>query len=105
MTPQPGFGEPWQAQLHAVTDMLCAAGIFTATEWSTALGAALRAHENAGAMDGQQDYYEAWLDAIEALLSAKGLADKTVLDQIRLDWEAAFQRTPHGQPVVIAEPS
>lgn len=99
--PQPAFDEPWQAQALALADSLVRAGRFTASDWSEALGAALREAEAAGAPDNLETYYGAVLTALERLgeteagISAEDRAER------RAAWEAAYRRTPHGQPVKL----
>ena len=94
----PVFAEPWEAQAFALTLQLHASGAFTWTEWADALTHALKA---AGARDDGVHYYEHWLTALEGLVMAKSLAPAEALAARRNDWEAAYLRTPHGQPVEL----
>lgn len=94
----PVFAEPWQAQAFAIALHLHAQGAFAWSEWAEALAAELRA---AGPADDGSRYYEHWLAALERLVTAKRLAASPQLLERRRAWEAAYLRTPHGQPVTL----
>lgn len=85
-----------------MADTLVQTGRIAAPDWAEALGAALREAEAAGAPDTGETYYAAVLTALERLTEGLGVspADRQTR---RAAWEAAFRRTPHGQPVVLAE--
>ena len=91
----PVFAEPWEAQAFAMAVKLNEAGIFTWTEWATALGAEIH-----GAP--QRPYYESWLAALENLVEAKGVM--TAPERLsRVDaWDRAARATPHVQPIVLS---
>lgn len=102
--PQPPvFAEPWHAQLFALTVHLNEAGRFDWPEWAARFGAMLKRHGLAKDLDGGDDYFNAWLDALEGLLAEKGMAEATALRQIKAKWEAAYLATPHGEPVRLAD--
>lgn len=102
MTPEPGsFNEPWHAQVFALTVVLSEAGHFQWADWTRALGATLTRHRGEGPLDGAGDYYAAWLETLEMLLSNSGLAPSAEVADIRDAWERAYLRTPHGRPVVL----
>ena len=63
--PEAPFAEPWQARAFALTLELHRQGAFTWPQWSAALGARI------AAADGGE-YYEHWLEALEALLGYSG---------------------------------
>ena len=67
----PVFSEPWQAEAFAIVVALHERGLFSWAEWAEALS--LEVHEPECCGDGS-DYYEHWLNALEKLLSAKGIA-------------------------------
>ena len=98
--PSGTFAEPWQATVLAVATALIREGHFTQSDWANALGAALRSAETQGAPDTEDTYYQAALRALEALTENAGIsgADRTARKSA---WEAAYRRTPHGQPVVL----
>lgn len=98
--PGGAFAEPWHANLLALAHAMTKAGHFTPTEWSEALGKALRDAEAEGAPDTEETYFTAALTALERLAVEAGIP----LDQQsgrKADWEDAYRRTPHGQPVTL----
>lgn len=80
-------------------------GLVTATEWSEALGAAIRRAQENGDPDTGETYYLHVLDAIETLLAEKNIIARAEMSSRKDDWEAAFRATPHGEPVVLDNPS
>lgn len=99
--PQPTFDEAWQAQALAMADAMVQAGHFTASAWAEALGAELAAAEARGDPDTLDTYYHAVLAALETLAATSAGISRAEQDQRRADWEAAYRRTPHGQPVEL----
>ena len=87
----PVFKAPWEAQAFALALALHERGAFTWPEWAAALSAAI----------GRATYYQHWLDALETLVIDKGLADAQRLHALEHAWEAAADRTPHGQPIEL----
>ncbi len=102
MTPPadpPRFDEPWHAQLFALTVALSEAGHFTWPDWTEALGASLARHRRGGPLDGGDDYFAAWLDALEGLLDGQDLVAAEEAGRVRELWRQAYLDTPHGEPV------
>jgi len=99
--PKPEFDEPWQAQALALADTMVQAGRFTAVEWADALNAALQEAEALGAPDTLSTYYTAVVVALERLCEARTGVSGEDRALRRAAWEAAYRRTPHGQPVVL----
>ena len=99
--PKPEFDEPWQAEALALADTMAQAGRFTAVEWAEALNAALKEAEALGAPDTLNTYYTAVLVALERLCEARAGISRDDRALRRAAWEAAYRRTPHGQPVVL----
>ncbi|MBZ9657990.1 nitrile hydratase accessory protein [Mesorhizobium sp. ESP-6-4] len=95
---EPVFAEPWQAEAFALTVALHGNGLFSWSEWAEALSAEVK--QPAAASDGQ-DYYEHWLTALEKLLSRKGVARKSEVDELAAAWERAAHATPHGKPILL----
>ena len=95
----PVFDEPWQAEALAIADTLVSNGMFSAGQWSQALGEALRIAESEGAADDQATYYNCVLRALEELVAEHGEIDRQAMAGKREDWEQAYLSTPHGQPV------
>ena len=93
------FDDPWQAQLFALTVALSEAGRFTWSDWTRIFGATLKRHGATRPLDGGQDYFNAWLETLEALLDQDGLAPRGEAAAVRSAWELAYKTTPHGQPV------
>ncbi len=63
----PVFAEPWQAQAFAITLQLHENGAFAWPDWAARLAARIAAHP-------QEDYWESWLAALEAMLAERGIA-------------------------------
>lgn len=99
---EPRFEEPWHAQVFALTVALSEAGHFSWPDWTHAFGATLARHGVHRALDGGDDYFNAWLATLEALLADRGLADPAGVEALRDAWEAAYLSTPHGKPVRLA---
>jgi nitrile hydratase accessory protein len=97
----PVFAEPWQAQAFAMAVQLSAAGHFTWTEWTTALGEQLQRALNRGEPDDGSRYFEHWLTALEYLVTEKKLTDLTALTERKEAWADAYRHTPHGKPVEL----
>lgn len=95
------FDEAWQAQALALADSLVKAGAFSAEAWSDALGARLAAATRSGAPDTLETYYIAVLETVEALSAARAGISTAEQARRRAEWEAAYRRTPHGQPVTL----
>jgi len=98
----PVFSAPWQAQAFALALALHERGVFTWPEWAAALTEAIRRAQAQGDPDHGDTYYRHWLDALEQLVIAKGLADAERLHALEHAWEAAAARTPHGQPIELS---
>jgi len=98
---EPAFAEAWQAQVLAIADTLVQKGLFSAGDWSNALGAALREAESRAEPDTQETYYRAALSALETLVAEHSEIDRRAMQGTREDWERAYRSTPHGQPVVL----
>ena len=97
----PAFDEAWQAQALAIADSLVRTGLFSAGEWSEALGARLRQAESDGAIDNQETYYQCVLSTLENLIASHSEIDQLTMAGKRHDWEQAYLSTPHGQPVKL----
>ncbi len=93
----PGFDEPWQAQAHAMSQVLLESGRIEANVWAETLGAAIRKRLASGAADMTETYYAALTDALETVLAVDGqeLAD------VAEAWRDAYETTPHGKPVLL----
>jgi nitrile hydratase accessory protein len=89
---EPVFSEPWEAEAFALAVTLHERGLFTWPEWSAALARELATGE---------EYYRAWLAALEGLVAEKGAADRADLERYADAWGRAAERTPHGTPIEL----
>ena len=99
--PGPVFAEPWQAEALAIADALVRAGTVTADAWAAALGAELLAADTRGEPDTEATYDRSVVAALETLSAERGLVSAGERTARRAAWEDAYQRTPHGAPVVL----
>jgi nitrile hydratase accessory protein len=97
----PVFAEPWQAQAFALAVKLSEEGHFTWKEWAAALANELEAAASRGEPDDGSHYYDHWLAALENLVTAKGLANRSSLLARKEAWAEAYRHTPHGKPVEL----
>lgn len=92
----PVFAEPWHATAFALTVHLHASGLFSWNEWADTLSREV--HKPGRASDGA-DYFDCWVEALSGLLSAKGVADADLLQDLQAGWQRAAEATPHGMPI------
>jgi len=89
---EPVFAAPWQASAFALTVALHERGLFSWSEWAQALAGEVKTTSG-------EEYYSAWLRALEKLLAAKGAVASQDVDRMAAAWERAAHATPHGQPI------
>ena len=105
ISPRPGdaytpvFREPWEAQAFAMVVSLHERGVFTWAEWADALALQISMAQANGDSDLGDTYYQHWLSALEALAQAKGVTTMAELSRYKNAWDAAADRTPHGQAI------
>ncbi|WP_233713085.1 nitrile hydratase accessory protein [Amaricoccus solimangrovi] len=87
---EPVFARPWEAKAFALAVLLADRGVFAWSDWAEALGAEC-------AKGGP--YYEAWLQALEAMLARSGVASAAEVAALARDWERAAEATPHGTAI------
>lgn len=104
MTPEPVFEAPWHAQAFALTVHLHAQGVFGWPEWAQMLGAVLKEHGVAKELNGGDDYFLAWIEALERICTQTALTDPNALADLKSQWTEAYLATPHGQPVRLGAP-
>ena len=97
----PVFKEPWEAEAFAMTLNLHAQGHFTWPEWAEVLAAEIKRAQEAGDPDKGDTYYHHWLNALECLVTEKGIANTATLDRYQTAWRHAADRTPHGDPIEL----
>ncbi|MDJ0820864.1 MAG: nitrile hydratase accessory protein [Paracoccaceae bacterium] len=101
---EPVFEAPWHAQAFALAVHLNEQGAFSWPDWAEVFGAVLAEHGLAKELDGGDDYFLAWVTALERICAQKGLAEAAVLADLKARWEAAYLSTPHGAPVKLSDP-
>ena len=97
----PVFREPWEAQAFAMALALHERGLFSWTEWASALADQIKRAQAAGDPDTGETYYRHWLATLEHLVAAKGVATTETLHRYRDAWDHAADRTPHGMPIEL----
>ena len=79
------FTEPWEAEVHALATLLSDRGLLTWPE-----------------MSGRTSYLEL-LAAIEQVVVDRGLTSDDELGTLRVAWDRAAHRTPHGTPIELTD--
>lgn len=97
---EPVFGEPWHAQTLALADLAVKRGVISSAQWADTLGAEIKALK--AKPDDRENYYRAVLAALERVLMESGAITHAELDKREHEWERAYLRTPHGEPVELA---
>jgi len=97
----PVFRAPWEAQAFAMALTLHERGLFTWSEWASALASEIKRAQAAGDPDTGETYYRHWLATLENLVAAKGVASTATLHRYRDAWDHAAERTPHGAPIEL----
>ena len=100
--PEKPFEQPWHAAAFALTVHLHDRGLFSWTEWADQLADALASEGSAGQLDGGDDYYTAWLAALQGTLDKKGVTGDDQISAMMAAWTEAYLATPHGHPVTLA---
>ncbi len=90
----PVFAEPWQAEAFAMVVALHERGLFSWTRWADELSRQVKA-------PGGDNYYAAWLAALERLLVSLNVTTKIDVDTLTEAWQRAAHATPHGQPILL----
>jgi hypothetical protein len=54
-------------------------------------------------LDGNDDYFNCWLIALEEIIISKKLVNSNILSLLKKDWTNAYLSTPHGKPVRIKQ--
>ena len=98
------FQSPWHSQLFAITVQLSESGNFSWKEFVDFFGKSLnRARINKENLDGNDDYFNSWLVALEEIIVTKEIANSKILSVLKNDWINAYLSTPHGDPVKIKQ--
>ena len=93
------LSEPWHLEALALSIALQEAGLISAAEWADTLGTEIERARAAGDPADGTTYYSHVVSALERLVTEKGLLPANLLASRKRDWENAYRRTPHGQPV------
>ena len=94
------FQDPWHSQLFAITVQLSEKGNFSWKEFVTVFGEALKKERlPTKNLDGSNDYFSCWLNALEEILIEKKISNQNTLILLKEDWTQAYLSTPHGKPV------
>ena len=96
------FQNPWHSQLFAITVQLSEKGNFSWKEFVEVFGVTFKKQRSlSNNLDGSNDYFSCWLDALEEILIIKKISDQDALMSLKEDWTQAYLSTPHGKPVNI----
>ena len=95
------FDGPWHAEVFAVTVHLSDQNLFSWAEWTDAIGEKISTVKLRRSIDGSDDYYNLWLQALIELISNKGITDAEAILDVQNRWADAFRNTPHGKPIKI----
>ncbi len=96
------FQNPWHSQLFAITVQLSEKGNFNWKEFVEVLGEHLKKQRSLTKnLDGSNDYFYCWLQALEEILIIKQISNQDTLMFLKEDWTQAYMSTPHGKPVKI----
>jgi nitrile hydratase accessory protein len=68
------FSEPWQAHAFAMVLLLHERGVFSWPQWAETLARHIRSAQVEGDPDDGSNYYRHWLDALEDITIAQGVA-------------------------------
>jgi nitrile hydratase accessory protein len=96
------FQNPWHGQIFAITVQLSENGNFSWTEFVEIFGNTLEeARLKLRNLNGNDDYFNCWLTALEKIIILKKLGNIDTLSLLKDDWTNAYLSTPHGKPVKI----
>ena len=100
------FQNPWHSQLFAITVQLSGTGNFSWKEFVEFFGKSLnKSSLELNSLDGNDDYFNCWLIALEEIIISKKLGNSNILSLLKKDWTNAYLSTPHGKPVKIKQRS
>ena len=99
--PEPVFEEVWQGQLFALTVHLNESGYFSWADWAEKFGTSLKKHGVDRTLHGGEDYFTAWLDALEGFLTELNMTGQKDLVLIKEAWKTTYLSTPHGARVSL----
>ena len=98
------FQNPWHGQVFAITVQLSENGNFSWAEFVEIFGDSLKeARLKLSDLNGNDDYFNSWLVALEEIIVTKEIANSKILSVLKNDWINAYLSTPHGDPVKIKQ--
>lgn len=92
--PDAPFDQPWQAQAFGLAVALSEGGLFAWADWTQAFGARLACGT---------EYWDAWVQTLEAMLAAHGIAGLDEVNRLTHAWQDAAHATPHGVAIRLAD--
>ena len=96
------FQNPWHSQLFVITVQLSEKENFSWKEFVEVFGDSLKKQRSISKnLDGSNDYFSCWLNALEEILIKKNISNQDTLMLLKKDWTQAYLSTPHGKPVNI----
>lgn len=104
-SPDAPFDEPWQAQVFGLTVALNESGLFAWSDWAETFSAELKPRQAAPGGEAPGVYWQAWLAALETMLTSRDIAEPSDIAQLAERWQAAAHATPHGTPIRLENAS
>ena len=95
------FEQQWHAELFATTVHLNDQKLFLWSEWTKWFGDHLRHAGQVQEINGGDDYYQIWLDALIKMITQRNITDEKTIETIKLKWAEAYKNTPHGKKVEL----
>ena len=100
------FQNPWHSQLFAITVQLSETGNFSWKEFVEFFAKSLNESRlELNSLDGNDDYFNCWLIALEEIIISKKLGNSNILSLLKKDWTIAYVSSPDGKPVKIKQRS
>ena len=87
--------------MFALTVHLNESGYFSWSDWAKKFGTSLNKHGVDRALNGGEDYFTVWLDALEEFLIEINMTGRKDLVLIKEAWKTAYLTTPHGSPISL----
>lgn len=87
MTPgsEPAFEAPWHARAFALAVAENEADRLSWSDWTARLATTLRNSGQSQSLNGGDDYFLAWLDALESILVEEGRIDRGEIELVKAE--------------------
>ncbi len=107
MTPgsEPAFDAPWHARVFALAVAENEADRLSWPDWTARLAMTLRNSGLSQSLDGGDDYFLAWLDALESVLVEGGRVERGEIELAKVELAKAHARASHEPRNVRHAPS